>query len=53
MPRWSLAAATGILAIGCLALRIAYPANMFLIAMLMNTFVADISRRILLLYALA
>ena len=37
MPRWSLAVVTGILAIGCLALRIAYPANMFLFAMLMNT----------------
>ena len=37
MPRWSLAVVTGILALGCLALRIAYPANMFLFAMLMNT----------------
>src|SRR5262245_18907404 len=37
MPRWSLAVVTGILALGCLALRIAYPANLFLFAMLMNT----------------
>jgi pimeloyl-ACP methyl ester carboxylesterase len=37
MPRWSLAVVTGILALGCLALRIAYPANHFLFAMLMNT----------------
>jgi hypothetical protein len=37
MPRWSLVVVTGILALGCLALRIAYPANMFLFAMLMNT----------------
>ena len=37
MPRWSLAVVTGILALGCLALRIAYPTNMFLFAMLMNT----------------
>jgi hypothetical protein len=33
----SLAVVTGISAIGCLALRIAYPANMFLFAMIMNT----------------
>ena len=37
LPRWSLAVVTGIFALGCLALRIAYPANMFLFAMLMNT----------------
>jgi len=37
MPRWSLAVVTGILALGTLALRIAYPANMFLFAMVMNT----------------
>jgi hypothetical protein len=37
MPRWTLAVATGMLALGCLALRIAYPADMFLFAMLMNT----------------
>ena len=41
MPRWSLAVVTGILALGCLALRIAYPANMFLFAMLMNTLVVS------------
>jgi hypothetical protein len=37
LPRWSLAVVTGILALGCLALRVAYPTNMFLFAMLMNT----------------
>jgi len=37
MPRWTLAVVTGILALGCLALRIAYPTNLFLFAMLMNT----------------
>jgi hypothetical protein len=37
MPRWSLAVATGILALACLGLRIVYPANTFLFAMLTNT----------------
>jgi pimeloyl-ACP methyl ester carboxylesterase len=37
LPRWSLAVVTGILALGFLALRIAYPANFFFFAMLMNT----------------
>ena len=37
MPRWSLAVVTVIMALGCLALRIAYSTNMFLFAMLMNT----------------
>jgi hypothetical protein len=37
MPRWSLVVVNGILALGCLALRIAWPANMFLFAMSMNT----------------
>jgi hypothetical protein len=37
MPRWSLAVVTGILALGSLALRIAWPTNLFLFAMLMNT----------------
>jgi hypothetical protein len=35
LPRWSLAVVTGILALGCLALRIAYPPNVFLFATLM------------------
>jgi pimeloyl-ACP methyl ester carboxylesterase len=38
MPRWSLAVVTGILALGCLALRFAYPTNMFLFATLMCVF---------------
>jgi hypothetical protein len=37
MPRWSLAVVTGLLALGSLALRIAYPASLLLFAMLMNT----------------
>jgi hypothetical protein len=38
MARWSLAVVTGILALGCrLAVGTAYPANLFLFAMLMNT----------------
>ncbi|HEX4348939.1 MAG TPA: alpha/beta fold hydrolase, partial [Verrucomicrobiae bacterium] len=35
LARWSLPVATGILALGCLALAIAYPANMSLFATLM------------------
>jgi hypothetical protein len=42
MPRWSLVVVTGILALGSLALRIAYPANLFLFAMLMNTLAISI-----------
>jgi pimeloyl-ACP methyl ester carboxylesterase len=38
MPRWSLAVVTGILALGCAALRIAYPTNNFLPAVLMCIF---------------
>jgi hypothetical protein len=37
LPRWSLAVVTGILTLGCLGLRIVYPADMFLFAMLTNT----------------
>jgi pimeloyl-ACP methyl ester carboxylesterase len=35
LPRWSLAVVTGIWAVGCLTLRIAYPPNIFLFATLM------------------
>ena len=38
MPRWSLAVVTGILALGCAALRIACPTNNFLPAVLMCIF---------------
>ena len=34
MPRWSLAVVTGILALGCVPLWIAYPTNFFLFSML-------------------
>lgn len=37
LPRWILVVATAILALSCLAARIAFPANLFLFAMLMNT----------------
>jgi pimeloyl-ACP methyl ester carboxylesterase len=42
MPPWSLAVVIGILALGSLALRIAFPANLFLFGMLMNTLVVSI-----------
>jgi pimeloyl-ACP methyl ester carboxylesterase len=35
LPRWSLPVVTGILALGCLALRIDHPTNMFLFAVLL------------------
>ncbi|HYG24920.1 MAG TPA: alpha/beta hydrolase [Verrucomicrobiae bacterium] len=38
LPRWSLAAVTALLAFVCLALRNAYSANFFVLAMLMCTF---------------
>jgi hypothetical protein len=49
MPRWSLAVVTGILALGCLALRIAYPMNNFLSSILMC--ILGISTQLLLLGA--
>jgi hypothetical protein len=38
LPKWILPVVTGILALGCAALRIAYPTNSFLSSILMSIF---------------